>query len=261
MSNFKAFDKEIINKNFSRAAKNYSELATIQNLVAEKLVKMCDNFITNNSTIIDLGCGTGFLRKNILKEKNPQIFECDLSANMLGNAICKTENNLKIQCDFNQLPFAKNSFDIVISSFSLQWIEDFPQFFKDIYKILKPSGKLIFAIPTQESLKELKYNQIFHFNKLPEADLLRLLSKKHLFQEIDFYQDTLKQSFDSPISAIKFIKNIGANYSEISHNTITKNQLSEFNSFYLKNCADRNKTFEISWHVSFFLLENSATAN
>jgi demethylmenaquinone methyltransferase/2-methoxy-6-polyprenyl-1,4-benzoquinol methylase len=97
-------------------------------------------------TILDLGVGTG---KSLEAFMNRHHFEravgCDFSRNMLK----KAEERLKgkaelIACDFHNLPFPPNSFDIVTGSFMLRSVQNMDRFFSEVKRVLKPQGKVIF---------------------------------------------------------------------------------------------------------------------
>jgi len=247
------FDKKIIEKNFSRGAKNYDEAALIQREVAKKLCDLATPFIKNEARILDLGAGTGFVAKNIFDlvgEKKIQLFESDISFEMFKQ---NSKNSFKIQSDFENLPFKNNSFDLLISSFSLQWLENLEQSFAQFFSLLKPSGTFAFCVPTQESLNELKSANIFNFTKLPKAEDFILALQKNCFSEKKFQTEILEQEFESGLQALQSLKKIGANYSNKKNKTLNKNQLIEFNNFCLKNFGTANKKVRLSWFVSYFI--------
>lgn len=257
-----SFDKKIITKNFSRGAKNYDEASEIQALSAKNLITLASPFIFDNSRILDLGSGTSFIAKNLFDKKNLQIFEIDLSHEMLKSWTPKPKNIFSIQSDIEKLPFRKNSFDVIISSFSLQWINNFSENFSRFSELLKPNGILAFAIPTDESLHELKAAQTFNINDFPHFENLRNLLKNN-FEEKIFSQEILKQEFANGLEALKSIKKIGANYSNKSPKKISKLQLKQFNNFCLKNSSNNHKSFSLlglsllgfslSWKISYFI--------
>ncbi len=57
------FDKEKVKSNFNNFAKKYNENAILQDLIAEKLVKLAKKDLNNAKNIIDLGSGSGFISK------------------------------------------------------------------------------------------------------------------------------------------------------------------------------------------------------
>jgi len=249
------FNKKIIAKNFSRGAKNYDEFAFIQKIVAQKLCNFAASYVKENSKILDLGSGTSFIAKQFSDKKNLQIFEIDLALDMLKSWDDRPSNIFPIQSDLEKLPLKNNSFDIILSSFSLQWINDFEKNFSQFFSLLKPQGIFAFSLPVTGSLRELDSANIFNFNELPAVENLTSALKKSGFTEILFEQETLKQEFTKGSEALKSLKKIGANHAEKNRNSITKTQLKEFDKFCLKNFSTSNKNIAISWNISYFILK------
>jgi malonyl-CoA O-methyltransferase len=253
------FDKKIIQKNFSRGAKKYDEAALIQKLAAKKLCDISLPFIKENSTILDLGSGTSFIAKNLIDKKNLKIFEIDLSAEMLASWKDRPSNVVPIQGDIENLPFDNNSFDVIISSFSLQWVNDLEKTFTKIFASLKPNGIFAFCIPTSESLQELRAGNVFKFNDLPKVSELKSAALKAGFFTEKFEINVTKQSFSNALEALKSIKEIGANYSNKQNTLINKSNLKQFDNFCLKNShlTNRNSNFtnfSLSWNEFYLIL-------
>jgi malonyl-CoA O-methyltransferase len=245
-----SFDKKNLGKSFANGAKNYDEAALVQSLAAKELCKIAAPFLFEGALVLDLGSGTGFISQNLL-DKNLKIFEVDLALEMLQKNQQKT---FKIQADFENLPFKNNSFDLVISSFSLQWINDFEKSFWQFFDILKSNGKFIFCLPVEPSLNELKAANIFEFNQLPKISELQKTLKNCGFKQIFFNEKIFKQNFANGVAAIKSLKKIGANHVASNRQTINKAKLKNFNDFCLKNFCGKNKNLAISWRAAFFVL-------
>ncbi len=252
-------DKKIIAKKFGDAAKNYDNHAEIQKIAAKNLCKIALPFIKNNALVLDLGAGTSFIskilsNKKTFEQKNLQIFETDLALEMLQNSNCNQANIFKIQSDIENLPFKNHSFDILISSFSLQWLQNFEQSFNHFFSLLKPQGILAFCVPLDESLGELKAANIFSFNQLPKISDLKFFVKKTGFNEIFFSTEIIKQNFTDGLAALKSLKKIGANHLFKPRNIISKTKLKQFENFCLKNCSQTTKKVSASWTLSYFIL-------
>ena len=165
------------------------------------------------------------------------------------------DNIFKIQSDIENLPLKNNQFDIITSSFSLQWLNNLTATFSHLNRLLKSQGIFAFCIPVSGSLNELISAEIFRFNRFPEITDLRSSIINSGFKEISLKQCVLKQEFSSAINAVKSIKKLGANYSPTKGKTITKLNLKQFNSFCLKNFSTQDKNIEISWKICYFLLK------
>ncbi|HOV14506.1 MAG TPA: metalloregulator ArsR/SmtB family transcription factor [Spirochaetota bacterium] len=97
--------------------------------------------------ILDIGCGTG-RNLPILSKKATKVFGVDLSPKMLqlSEHICKKYKlnyELKIG-DIYNLPFSDYFFDCVFINMVLHHISDPMKAFKEIARIIKKNGKMIF---------------------------------------------------------------------------------------------------------------------
>jgi len=97
-----------------------------------------------NKKILDLGCGTGVLSK-ILKRRGAKVFGVDVSPKMIDLA----KSNVK-GVDFRtgsvyKLPYKSNYFDIVVASLVLHYFKNLNKAFKEIRRVLKKNGILIFS--------------------------------------------------------------------------------------------------------------------
>lgn len=120
---------------------NYNNLIEIPNMV---------KFIGNikDKKILDLGCGFGDHAFLYIKNGAKEVVGLDISRKLINMA---KERNIKgasfIVYDLNKrLPFQNNSFDLVISSLTINYIKNFDQLFKEINRILKKDSWFIFSI-------------------------------------------------------------------------------------------------------------------
>jgi malonyl-CoA O-methyltransferase len=249
-----SFDKKIIEYNFSSKVNEYNLNANIQKKVAKKLCKIfIENIDDKNPQkikILDLGSGTSFIAKFLLKNlDNCEIYELDLSLKMLDNYQKNLTKISKICADIENLPFAESSFDAVISSFSLQWIENYEKLFSNLCKILKPRGILAFAIPDNNSFEELK-DSPFSINKMPDnQDLSNILIKNQFTKKI-LINERNYERFSNLIEVLKSFKKIGVNYSLPNNN---KKNFKDLKKFYLKNFQNNLKFNKLNWSISYFI--------
>ncbi|MFX1313126.1 MAG: methyltransferase domain-containing protein [Promethearchaeota archaeon] len=110
------------------------------------------NKINSSKSIIEIGCGTGTLAsKMALKDNN--VIAIDKNFQMINYAIQNypnelSNNNLIYQIgSFTKLPVQTGSQDIVVSTFLLSELRPFEQqiFLRNVWKVLKPNGKLLLA--------------------------------------------------------------------------------------------------------------------
>ena len=61
-----------------------------------------------------------------------------------------------VKMDVHNIPFADNSFDVIICNHVLEHVEDDKQAMKEIYRIMKPGGWGIFQVPIDTNSNETK---------------------------------------------------------------------------------------------------------
>lgn len=250
--------KKIIQNNFASKAAIYNDCADIQKNAAQNLCEIAKNFISNSNKILDLGSGTSFIAKNLIStHQNLQIFEIDFAINMLKHWPNKPQNVLPILADIENLPFKNHeTFDIILSSFALQWIENFDELFVNLQKILKKNGYLVFCIPDEKSFSEIKDANIksgcnFFFKKLPKIELIKAALAKNQFKEKLLDYKIATKHHKNAVLALREIKNIGANYSNYAiKKPITKKSLQKFNDLFLQDSQNN-----LSWHLYYLIYQ------
>ncbi len=203
-----------IRQSFSRAALSYRDEAAHQAAVSEALVSQYLPFAFTNeaSNILDLGCGTGFVKDHFYDKGGlGNIFSLDLSEDMLRQNPA-SEN---ICADFESLPFQDESFDLCVSSYAFQWAKDFETLFSELNRVLKPGGMAFFSVPAPGTFIELEkawseVDQEIHVHSFEKKENLLELSEKLGFKCLHFLSDTHALSFEDQRSALNHIKGIGA---------------------------------------------------
>ncbi len=98
--------------------------------------------------VLDVACGTGVLAREALSITGPtgRVAGVDPSPGMLGVA-----RQLSPTVDWRQgvaeaLPFADESFDVVVSQFGLMFFEDRSESLRQALRVLRPKGRLAYAV-------------------------------------------------------------------------------------------------------------------
>lgn len=119
----------------------------------------------NNSSpsILDVGTGSAWVAKHF-QNSSTKVVSLDISKKNVSIAKSKYPNNnhSPIVADSFKLPFNKNSFDTVIASEIIEHVVSPKDFVTELYRVLKPSGKLIITTPYKE---KLRYYLCIHCNK------------------------------------------------------------------------------------------------
>ena len=229
-------DKAKIKQSFAAASLTYDGVAALQRTVGKKLLGAID---TGNltGTLLDLGCGTGFLtsvllasqvgyasrtlglghlEKDALCVPGMTIIALDIALSMVQVTRTKLADNVMYLCaDVEQLPFVEQSVDGVFSNLVMQWCINLDTVFTDIKRILKPGGRLVFSTFGPQTLQELKaawaevddYNHVNEFYS--ELQLLQFLQQAG-YSEIKVETKLYSSSYDSVLALMKELKHIGA---------------------------------------------------
>lgn len=171
---------------------NYTQNGVIQKIIATKLVELIPQKPCDVSSVLDIGCGTGFIAQRLIEKgfSSEKILQVDANYDSLKIAqqFAKTE-----VFDFNSpLMFAQQfpqKFDIITSSMSLQWAKDLPRTIENIKLLLNKNGIFIASIPLDGSLSEI-YDALeissFQFPKIDDISPQLTLIQNKKFQENSF---------------------------------------------------------------------------
>ncbi|NXA40156.1 NDUF5 hydroxylase, partial [Eudromia elegans] len=105
---------------------------------------------------LDVGSGRGYIAQHLTKETVEKLIQVDIAENALK---CTTETEIptaSVVADEEFLPFKEDTFDLVVSSLSLHWVNDLPKAFREIHQVLKPDGVFIGAMFGGDTLYELR---------------------------------------------------------------------------------------------------------
>jgi malonyl-CoA O-methyltransferase len=216
-------------KEFSKCADTYDANSAIQKEVATYLLSKVQ---TKAKTILDLGCGTGHIIKNLSwkydvfigvdnakgmcqkhpKDKNITLFNENFESNIFQNKIS------------SMAPF-----DLLISSSSLQWAKDIEKLIKFCSSITNNIAFSIFTCKTFDQIYKLSKQEIF----LPDASEVVKIIKKYF--DIDYELKTYKLYFDDNLSMFRYIKKSGISGGEKKLNiSQTKSLIKNYPHNYLE---------------------------
>lgn len=117
----------------------------------------------NANTILDVGCGSGWVAKEFLK-KNKKIISLDISKTnpLKAKELYPSQNHFQVVSDSFKLPFASDSIDCVIASEIIEHVIDPKNFVKEIFRVVKKEGRVILSTPYKE---KIRYALCIHCNK------------------------------------------------------------------------------------------------
>ena len=143
------FDRRTVRRHRDRAARSVGAVADVLRDAAERLVDRLDDMNRSFARALDVG-GRGVVAP-LLHARGIEVVSCDLSP-----AMAALNGGIAVAADEEFLPFAPASFDLVVASLSLHWINDLPGALIQLRRTLRPEGLLLASLPALGTLGELR---------------------------------------------------------------------------------------------------------
>jgi SAM-dependent methyltransferase len=148
MDSMLVFDRRAVRLHRDRAAATIGSVEDLLRDGAERLLDRLDDMTGGFSLALDVG-GRGVVAP-MLRARGIAVVSTDLSEPMTRL------NASAVVADEEFLPFAPGSFDLVVASLSLHWINDLPGALIQIRRTLRPDGLFLASMPVLGSLVELR---------------------------------------------------------------------------------------------------------
>lgn len=173
------------------------------------LTNLVNKYVADNSSVLDAGCGNGNYVIDELRKKFKSAVGIDVDQKFTSKNVCLDK---VVIGNLDNLPFENNSFDLVVSLWVLEHLQNPNVVFAEINRVLKPGGFFAFVTPNKNSFLILfrrllnKNLNNFLVEKLfgrKEDDIFSVLyrandigSLKDLAEENNFDIKFLKTNFD-----------------------------------------------------------------
>ncbi len=132
--------------------------------------------------VLDICCGEGYYSSYLREKCNGDFYGFDISKEMIRLAAKRKSGVKYFVSNMTDIPIDDNSVDFAFQLFA-------PFYEKEFYRILKPGGILITAIPGAKhlfSLKEILYDTPYiNDEALPEISKLNLILQRRILNEIE----------------------------------------------------------------------------
>lgn len=178
----------------------------------EKKAKMLEG-LNPDTQVLDIGSGYGGAARWLAKHKGCYVTCLNLSEtenarNREKNTKAGLEQHISIvQGNFEALPFADAQFDVVWSEDAILHSDNKPQVFREVTRILKPSGQFIFTDPMQS-------------DDCPEGVLQPVLDRIHLkaLGSFKLYKHLASETGLKTKSIIDFTTHLTQHYTTVKRN-------------------------------------------
>jgi NADH dehydrogenase [ubiquinone] 1 alpha subcomplex assembly factor 5 len=243
-STSKAFDrpfKRVQRDNAARLAKKYdpSKYDYLQEEISVRLVDRLDDIRREEGfpLALDIGAGAGHVyraicaedaimgeggiggvRKLVQLESADEFLHRDANQSIPGQERCDT---YRLCADEEKrLPFPDGTFDLVISSGSLHWVNNLPGLFAEVNRVLKPDGCFMFAMIGGTTLPELRVALVLaeqereggvspHVGPFAELSDLGGLLQRHGFALPTLDTDSIRLAFPNAAVLMEHLQRMG----------------------------------------------------
>ncbi len=192
--------------------KKYSEMdRSIKGLSGagewQSLKEMLPDF--SDKRVLDLGCGYGWHCQYAIDNNARSVVVIDISKKMIEKAKKLTNTNLinYIVMPLEDIDFSDNSFDIVISSLTLHYVESFEDILNKISKMLVSGKTFVFSVEhpifTAQGLQDWHYDKTGKAVHWPVDNYFNegLRNASFLGEQVSKYHKTLTTYLNGLIKA------------------------------------------------------------
>ena len=243
-------DATAVSRQFGHAALHYERHALLQAEEGRKLALLAQNYIPHGSTILDLGCGTGFASEWL--GKTHTLIGIDIA---LGMCVKAAQFMACAQADISRLPFPDQSISGIYSNLALQWVEP-ENYMREISRVLRKDGVAVINTLAPESYGELRQAFLNHSHHpfvhiFPELSQIDQLAWKHCLNVEEATNTVEKVFYDDFWQLLRSFKNIGAanKHEDRLKGMLTPRFLEKVEKDYIKQHTHHEK-ITASWCVA-----------
>lgn len=228
-----------IKSHFEKSMDKYDENAVVQTDLAEKLTLKTSKIQKQFGSILELGCGTGILTKQIKDKLSFRNYYANDLVEKSKNYIAKIlpeftfihGNALKIK--------PPKKVDLIISNAMFQWFSNFEDIVKYCKYNLNTDGIIAFSTFGTENFREIKDISGLSLNYLTQKEITEKLKPDFEILYSEEYTCTL--DFASPLEILAHMKNTGVN--SLTSKIWTVKEVKDFCEKYLNKYDKATLTY------------------
>ncbi len=213
------FDRKLHRLRRNRAAKKFGSYSFLKQRAAEDLADRLEAILREIPLVLDLGCHNGTLSTELhsrmeLSARMDSIVSMDMSEKFARSA------DLSVCADEEFLPFRDNTFDAVVSSLSLHWVNDLPGSLIQICNTLKPDSFFVGQMFGGATLNELREcllsaeaemtgGAVMRVSPFAGVEDLSQLLQRTGFQMPVADRDIVTVRYETPIALLQDLRGMG----------------------------------------------------
>lgn len=249
-------NKQLIKSRFSKSLHTYEQQADVQKLIAQTLARKAGEYLpTSCESLLEIGCGTGFLTRELLQQVSVRKLWLNDLVDELADRLSELAEGLSrhtqlqfIPGDAELIPFP-SSVNGVVSASTLQWMSDLPVFFRKVSDAMQSDGIFVFNTFGSNNFQEIRTLLGSGLNYPDSLKLQKMLTVS--FEILESWEETHTQSFDSPREVLRHLQETGVTATDCSFNW-NKSKLQIFEKEYRQQFAKDGKV-TLTWQVLYFI--------
>lgn len=174
--------------------------------------------------------GIGGIRKLVQLDSSEELLNRDVDEEVEGVHRCDT---YRMAADEEgKLPFPDGTFDLVLSSQAIHWVNDLPGLFKEIQRVLKPDGCFMFTMVGGATLPELRISMVLaemereggvgaHVGPFVELSDVGSLLQSAGFSLPTIDIDTVRISYPNAFVLMEHLQRMGENNASLRRRNFT----------------------------------------
>jgi ubiquinone/menaquinone biosynthesis C-methylase UbiE len=146
--------------------------------------------VKGNDNILEIGCGTGILLKQIANNLDHGFIEgVDFSKSMISIAQKKNRSHINSkmviirQGDFEELIFKDNYYDKILSVNTIYFWKDPTVIISKIFDLLKPKGMLVLGFHDKSEMERMNLSESI-FKLYSAKDVIKLLTAEGKLKDV-----------------------------------------------------------------------------
>ncbi|TFF83795.1 class I SAM-dependent methyltransferase [Candidatus Thorarchaeota archaeon] len=183
---------------YDQVAQAYDEVRSGDKEMIEQILS--EVVLDSNSTVLDVGCGTG--NNTILLEDltGARLVGLDLFLGMLREACSKSQSMTVVQAPGETMPFRDSVFHFTLMTEVLHHLCDFRTTLGEMHRILKPVGCLCIVTQSHEQIKSRMTSRFFPGTVVvDQARYPRISVVKSTLERIGFQKTRARSHTFTPV--------------------------------------------------------------